>query len=142
MTMAARARTLRIGGFLIVALGVVHLVATPFIAAMVRANVQPVTGEWITRPMLLNHIVVALLLFPLGGLTAYAARPAAAGERWALVVVRTATVTIASFLPTLVVIMGLRYSAPLFLLAAAILLIATLVLIAAAFGGERVKRRA
>jgi len=46
--------------------------------------------------MLLNHIVVGILLLPLGILTLYAASDAASGVRWALVVTRVVAVSIAA----------------------------------------------
>jgi hypothetical protein len=84
--------------------------------------------------MLLNHIVLGILLFPLGGLTFYAAPYAARGDRWALVVSRATTTAITALPVTLFVLMGTRYfGAPLFVLATAILSGACLALLAAAF---------
>jgi hypothetical protein len=135
MSSTTRAQVLVLSGWLLVVLGGVHLVATPFIAAMVRDNARPESAEWLTKPMLLNHILVGILLVSLGGLTAYAGRPAAAGERWAQVIVRVSALTVATFLPLLFFVMGFKYVAPLFVLAAAIVFAVTALLLGAAFGG-------
>src|SRR5256885_15588672 len=68
-----RLRLLRGAGILLVSLGVVHLVATPHIATLVRHSATPDSARWLTPPVLLNHILVGVLLIPLGYLTAYAA---------------------------------------------------------------------
>ena len=134
--MSARSRSaiLRAGGALLVALGALHLAVTPEIARLIQSSTSAKAAVWLTPPMLLNHIVLGVLLFPLGGLTFYAAPYAARGEGWALAVCRT-TATAIAFLPVaLLVLMGTRYfGAPLFVLATAILSGACLALLAAAF---------
>ena len=72
-------------------------------------------------PMLLNHVLVGVLLLPLGWLMLYAARHSAARVAWAQVVVRTTAVTVATLPVTLLALMGFRYfDAPLFVLGAAL----------------------
>ena len=72
-------------------------------------------------PMLLNHVLVGVLLLPLGWLMLYAARHSAARVAWAQVVVRTTAVTVATLPVTLFALMGFRYfDAPLFVLGAAL----------------------
>ena len=84
--------------------------------------------------MLLNHVVVGLLLLPLGVLTTYAASNAADGVRWAIVTVRTTALTVAALPITLFVLMGKSYfgAAP-FVIATSIVCIATITLVLAAF---------
>src|SRR5438105_7657866 len=77
-----RLRLLRGASILLVLLGVVHLVATPHIATLVRHSASPDSARWLTPPMLLNHILVGVLLIPLGYLTAYAAPHAVSGASW------------------------------------------------------------
>src|SRR5437868_2893114 len=55
-----RLRLLRGAGILLVTLGVVHLVATPHIATLVRDSASPASARWLTPPMLLNHILVGV----------------------------------------------------------------------------------
>ena len=84
--------------------------------------------------MLLNHILVGLLLFPLGYLTFYAAPSAAAGHAWAQVIVRTTALTVATLPVTLLALMGVRYfDAPLFVLGAALVFLASATLLMVAF---------
>jgi hypothetical protein len=78
-----RQRLLRGAGILLVTLGIVHLLATPHIATLVRSSAALSSAQWLTPPMLLNHILVGVLLIPLGFLTAYAAPHAVSGASWA-----------------------------------------------------------
>lgn len=104
-----RVLILRAGGGLLVLLGAIHLAATPHIARFVEQAATPEAGPWLTPPMLLNHVVVGILLLPLGGLTLYAAPHAAVGARWALMTARVAALTV-SILPLAVFfLMGTRY---------------------------------
>jgi hypothetical protein len=134
MPAAVRLATLRAAGVLLVALGALHLAVTPIIARLVAQSTSAAGAEWLTPPMLLNHVVVGILLLPLGGLTFYAAPGAARGERWALVVSRVTAVAVSALPVALVVLMGGRYfaAAP-FVAATAILGAACLALLAAAF---------
>jgi len=125
---------LRTGGALLVALGVLHLAVTPFIAGFIQSSTSPAAAAWLMPPMILNHVVLGILLLPLGGLTFYAAPYAARGDRWAVVVVRTTATSIAALPAALFVLMGARYfAAPPFVLATAILSGACLALLGAAF---------
>ena len=134
MSPRIRSGILRAGGVLLVALGVLHLVVTPQIARLIQGSTSTQAAVWLMPPMLLNHIVLGILLLPLGGLTFYAAPYAARGERWALVVSRATATAIAALPVTLFVLMGTRYfGAPPFVLATAILSGACLALLAAAF---------
>ena len=134
--MSARIRStmLRIGGGLLVALGILHLLVTPHIAHLIRGSTSREAATWLVPPMLLNHVVLGILFLPLGGLTAYSAPYAARGDRWALVVSRAIAAAIATLPVTLFVIMGTRYFEALaFVVASAILSAACLALLAAAF---------
>jgi hypothetical protein len=55
--------------------------------------------------MLLNHVLVGVLLLPLGWLILYAARHSASRVAWAQVVVRTTAVTVATLA---VILLALR----------------------------------
>ena len=130
-----RLRLLRGAGILLVTLGIVHLIATPHIATLVRSAAVPSSEQWLTPPMLLNHILVGVLLIPLGFLTAYAAPHAANGAPWAQVVVRTTALSVAALPVTLFALMGTRYylEAPLFVLGAALTVIVSVLLLIVAF---------
>ena len=119
---------------LIILLGIVHLAATPHIATLIRHSASTAAADQLTPPMLLNHILVGLLLFPLGYLTVYAAPYSAAGLAWAHVIVRTTALTVATLPATLLALMGVRYfDAPLFVLGAALVVAAAATLLVAAF---------
>ena len=130
-----RLRLLRGAGILLVLLGVVHLVATPHIATLVRHSASPDSARWLTPPMLLNHILVGVLLIPLGYLTAYAAPHAVSGASWAQVVVRTTALLVATLPVALFALMGTRYyfGAPLFVLGAALTVVVAVTLLVVAF---------
>ena len=85
--------------------------------------------------MLLNHILVGVLLLPLGYLTIYAAPHAVSGASWAQVVVRTTALSVGILPITLFALMGRRYylDAPLFVLGAALTVIVALTLLLVAF---------
>src|SRR5437763_14823426 len=91
-----RLRLLRGAGILLVTLGIVHLLATPHIAILVRDPASPASARWLTPPMLLNHILVGVLLIRLGCLPTYAAPYAVRGASWAQVVVRATALSVAT----------------------------------------------
>lgn len=134
MSKGLRRVILKCGGALLVGLGMIHLAVTPIIDQFIRQNAIAGEVEWLTPPMLLNHVVVGILLLPLGILTYYAASPAAAGERWALVVVRTSAVSTFLLPVTLLLLMGSRYFGALpFLIATVVVSMASVVLLVSAF---------
>jgi hypothetical protein len=129
-----RLEILRISGVMLVVLGCLHLAVTSHIAQLVRRGALENAIDWLTPPMLLNHVVVGILLLPLGILTVYAAPEATRGVRWALMVCRTTAVTIASLPPTLFALMGSRYfGAVPFQIATGIVCVVSGVLLCAAF---------
>jgi hypothetical protein len=130
---AFRAVIFRIGGVLLLLLGVLHLAVTPFIAQLVEQAATPDAARWLMPPMLLNHIVVGVLLLPLGALTLFAARDAAADVRWAVVTSSASALTVATFPPLIVVLMGSRYTAVPFMIAVGIATAAAVILLVAAF---------
>jgi hypothetical protein len=133
MPSGVRAFILRVGGALLIVLGALHLAVTPFIARMVEQAATAEGARWLMPPMLLNHIVVGILLLPLGGLTFYAARDAAAGVRWAVVTTRVSALTVAAFPPVILVLMGSRYDALPFEIAVGITCASAVILLVAAF---------
>jgi hypothetical protein len=138
MSASTRVRLLRGSGVLLILLGIVHLAATPHIAVLIRHSASIGAADRLAPPMLLNHILVGLLLFPLGYLTVYAAPYSAAGLAWAQVVVRTTALTVATLPVTLLALMGVRYfDAPLFVLGAALVVAAATTLLVAAFSRSR-----
>jgi hypothetical protein len=133
-----RLLVLRVSGTLLVFLGVLHLAVTPLVAQLVLLGAVPDAVDWLTPPMLLNHLVVGILLLPLGALTLYAARDASSGAGWALTVTRIIAVAIAPLPPTLFVVMGTRYFAAVpFLTAAVVVCVTSVSLLVAAFSSAQ-----
>ena len=56
---------LRVAGVVLMALGVVHLIATPHIPHLLDAMPRK-ARDFAIGPMLLNHVLVGILLLPLG----------------------------------------------------------------------------
>ena len=138
MSANVRQAILSLGGALLVTLGALHLAVTPFIARFIDLNTSPTGAAFLKPPMLLNHMVIGVLLLPLGGLTVYAAPRAVQGESWALVTTRVIAITVASLPIVLSILMGARYfGAKPFLLATVIVTVAAVVLLAAAFWPAR-----
>src|SRR5258708_8096144 len=134
MSRGGRWATVGVGGALLMVRGALHLAVTPIIARLIAQDTSPAGAEWLTPPMLLNHVVVGILLLPLGGLTFYAAPGAARGEPWALVVTPVTTIAAAALPLPEFVFMGRRYFAATPFVAATIALCAAcLALLAAAF---------
>ena len=116
------------------ALGILHLTVTPIIARLIAENVTEGVAIWLIPPMLLNHVVVGVLLLPLGIVTFYAAPSAVAGERWALFITRVSAVTVAALALIVFHLMGTRYfSAMPFVVATMMVCVAALALLSAAF---------
>ena len=120
---------------LLLLLGIVHLVATPHIAALIRHSTSTGAADNLIPPMLLNHILVGVLLLPLGFLTFYAAPYS---DRWAQVIVRTTALAVATLPLTLLALMGMRYfDAPLFVAGFLLVIAASVTLLLAAFTRPR-----
>ena len=134
MSPEQRRSILKFGGTMLMALGILHLAMTPLISNLITENVTEAVAIWLTPPMLLNHVVVGILLLPLGFLTFYSSALAAAGERWALVVVRSSAISVGVLPIALFTLMGTRYFRAIpFVVATSIVSLAALALLAAAF---------
>jgi hypothetical protein len=125
------------GGILLFGLGILHLGVTPFINRFVHSSSRPNAADWLAPPMLLNHIIVGILLLPLGYLTVYAAKDAAEGSSWAKTICRATAVTVATLPITLLVLMGGRYDAPAFRIATGMVCLASVALLAASFWPQK-----
>lgn len=112
---------LRGSGLLLIALGIVHLAATPHIPDLLRK--MPASGyQRAIGPTLLNHVLVGVLLLPLGYSQWLAAGELRQESKWAkqLLVVNALTVLA---LPILLAIFMRRpeyYRSPLFVIGVAL----------------------
>jgi len=61
VTPRVRSIVLRAAGVLLVALGLLHLAATPFIVRMLQDGAAPEAAGWLTPPMVLNRIAAIIV---------------------------------------------------------------------------------
>jgi hypothetical protein len=125
---------LRAVGLLLIVLGLVHLAATPYI--------PPLLGESSSRvyqravgPTLLNHVLLGVLLLPLGYTTWLAAAAQNRNEMWARRVLVVNGVVLLTF-PVFLGIFMRRpeyYAAPLFLTAVMLVTVISLSTVVAAW---------
>ena len=118
--MAARVRAaavaFKILGIGVLGLGVLHLYATVLIRDHVLARIPDVgLRGFISFGYLLDHIVVGVLLLPIGFLMVWSSRALGNGERWAYVLNLVFSLTFLTF-PLLIVaiIAGPEFSSPAF----------------------------
>ena len=71
----------RIAGGLLIVVGAIHLLVTPWLAGFVEHEVPARAWAVIGPPTILNHVVVGILLLPVGAAAIAAGR--ALRERWA-----------------------------------------------------------
>ena len=121
---------MRATGVLLVLLGAVHLVATPFYIGWASRMVSPDSAPLMVAAMRLNHILTGILLIPLGVSTFWAG--GALHQPWAFRLATINAVTTLS-LPVLLVLTVPAESldAPLFRLAILVLILACLTQVAA-----------
>ena len=106
-------------------LGVIHLVAAPFHIGWVATQLRPQHASLAIAGTRLNHILVGILLLPLGISTWWAARSLT--QTWALRVATMNAIVLFSLPILLVTIMLLEAAnAPLFRFAILVLMIACL----------------
>ena len=134
------ARILRAVGILVIMLGLVHIAATSHIPGLL-SGCPPAVYERAVGPTLLNHVLVGILLLPLG-YTTWLAASREHNEAWAT---RTLIAnTMATFtLPVSIVVFMRRpeyYTGPLFLTGVGLVAIISLLMAAATgirIGGRR-----
>ncbi len=116
ISMRTATRCLQAVGGLLIALGLVHIAATPHMPDLLRGSPLEVY-ERAVGPTLLNHVLAGILLIPLGLSTCLAAAASERGEAWALTVLIANTTAVFTLPVSLVVFMRRPeyYAAPLFL---------------------------
>jgi hypothetical protein len=110
-------------GVLLLIVAAIHLIVTPILKRVILDRV--LTSEQlpiVSPPFLLNHMVVGILLIPIGFTTIYCASRIRAGERWAWVICLANGLTILS----LPIVLGLvmrpeHFRSPAFLVAASLI---------------------
>ena len=126
-------RIIRVTGFLLLIVAAIHLLVTPVLKnAILDRVLTPQELRIVSPPFLLNHIVVGILLIPLGFITFYTASGIRAGERWAWVISLAIGLTILSLPVVLVLVMRAEYfQAVPFLIATALITIVGITMTAA-----------
>jgi hypothetical protein len=125
-------RFFRVVGALLFLLGLVHIAATPHIPVLLDGAPASVYAQAL-GPMLLNHVVMGILLLPLGFTTWLAASAWERGEPWAMRVLAVNTLVVFT-LPLSIAAFMRRpeyYTAPLFLIGLGLVAIISLLMIAA-----------
>ena len=104
------ARLISVTGVLLLIVAAIHLLVTPVLKSFILDRVlTPQELRIVSPPFLLNHIVVGILLIPLGFITLYTAAGIRAGERWAWVINLAIGLTILSLPLVLVFVMRAEY---------------------------------
>jgi hypothetical protein len=124
---------LRAVGLLLIVLGFVHLAATPFIAQLLGESSSEVYQRAL-GPTLLNHVLVGILLLPLGYTTWLAAAHNRNGT-WARRVLAVNGIVLLTFPASLAIFMRRPeyYTAPLFLTAVVLVTVISLLTVVAAW---------
>jgi hypothetical protein len=118
---------LRASGTALMLLGAVHLIATPEIPHLLD-GLAPKARDFALGPTLLNHVLVGLLLMPLGFTTWMAAEAWYRGEAWSRPVLLVNSLVVFALPMTLVLFVGRPeyYRAPIFLAGVALTALAAL----------------
>ncbi len=130
---ALASRVLRAIGALLILLGLVHLAATPHIPHLLDGCPPEVTGH-ADGPTVLNHVLVGILLLPLGATTWFASAAGVGDPTWAR---RTLLVNAAALanLPISLALCMRRpeyYASPLFVVGVGLVGIVSVLAVAAA----------
>jgi hypothetical protein len=129
---------LRAVGILLSILGVVHLAATPHISGLLNGSPLRVYQRAV-GPMLLNHVLVGILLLPLGYTTWLASAARNSGQGWARRVLTVNTMVVLTLPISVAVFMRQPeyYTAPLFITGVALVAIISLLMVAATLLSRR-----
>lgn len=125
---------LRTVGLLLVVLGLVHLAATPHIPALLGARSSDVYQRAL-GPTLLNHVLVGILLLPLGYTTWFAAAVQNRDQKWAKRVLAMNGIVLLTFPVSIALFMRRPeyYTAPLFLTGVVLVTVISVVTVVAAW---------
>jgi hypothetical protein len=135
------ARFLRAAGMSLIVLGLVHIAATPHIPSLLNGS-PPAVYERAVGPILLNHVLVGILLLPLGYTTWLTTATHARDETWATHTLIANTV-VALTLPIGIAVFMRRseyYGGPLFVTGVGLVAIISLLMVSAMcirIGGRR-----
>jgi hypothetical protein len=127
-------------GILLMVLGIIHLIATPFLIGWSSRQLHPDHVQLVIAAMRLNHILVGILLLPLGISTFWSGE--ALEQSWGLRLAGLNAATLLCFPILLVTTMPVEsLDAPLFRLAILVVISACLIQILALAGVWKFRRR-
>jgi len=127
-------------GILLILLGILHLIATPFLTGWLSRQLRSDQTQLAIAAMRLNHLLVGILLLPLGVSTFWSGK--ALGQSWGLRLAGLNAVTLLCLPVLLVTTMPLEsLDAPLFRLAICVVIAACLVQLIALAGFWKVRER-
>lgn len=123
-------------GILLVLLGVIHLIATPFLIGWLRRQIHSDEAVLVVAAVRLNHMLTGILLIPLGLSTFWAGKNLE--QSWAFRLAAMNAITLLCFPILLVTTMPLAsLDAPLFRLAILVVIAACVVQVLALVGFRR-----
>ena len=133
---------LRAAGVTLILLGLVHLAATPHIPQLLDGMSER-ARQFAVGPTLLNHVLVGILLLPLGFTTWVAAARRYQGEPWAGRILAANAITLLTLPITIVIFMRQPeyYHAPLFVLGVTLVALTAVLVAIAAWARTRPERR-
>ena len=127
-------------GILLILLGIIHLIATPFLIGWSSRQLRSDHASLVIAAMRLNHILVGILLLPLGVSTFWSGK--AIEQSWALRLAPMNAIILLCLPILLVTTMPLEsLDAPLFRLAILVLIAACLVQLLALAGVWRSRQK-
>jgi hypothetical protein len=118
-------RIISLTGVLLLIVAAIHLMVTPILKRVILDRVlTPQQSLIVSPPFLLNHIVLGIVLIPIGFTTFYCASGIRTGERWAWVVCFANGLAILSLPIVLALVMQPEhFRSPAFLIAASLITI-------------------
>ena len=133
---------LRASGLLMMLLGLVHLAATPHIPALLD-GLAPKARAFAVGPTVLNHVLVGVLLLPLGFTAFVAAAERHMGEPWARGLLAAYALTLMTLPAAILVFMrqAAFYQSPLFVAGVALTAVTALLVVLAAWAGAGPKAK-
>ena len=129
---AIAARVVRWLGVVLVIVAAIHLAVTPLLASFLASQMSPDAWQIVGPPTLLNHVVVGILLVPVGATLIWLGPQLRAGSRsaWRIAIVHAVAV---ATLPVMLATIMPRsmFAAPAFVVATALVTVTALTLPAA-----------
>lgn len=137
---AMATRSLTVAGVILIIVAGIHLAVAPELRSLFLRDIPNNAGQFWIAPFMLNHVVVGILLFPIGLSTLFAASAARRQSTLARNIALVNALSILALPIVLVLIMGTAYfqAAP-FLIATILITVAALIMLFCALSLERDK---